>query len=183
MTVSNCARCRRLFQKTHDAVCPACLKVVQQQRTEIEHVLQQVSQITLDALAQQCGLPLKEMERLLFEGRLGRDSYKVMCLCQQCGRSVGGAERRGHFCLACAGKVESKPNRPSESLGSTGESVSEPPASAVSRSPSRQDRPERPEKALGEERPSSPSSKQQASKQQEPVEIQTESYGFKRRSE
>jgi hypothetical protein len=108
MTVANCSKCRRIFQRTHGPLCPECHQESISQVSQVYRFVQNNPQMTLDEIAEHCGVPFKELEKMLFEGKLGTAASKVIYHCQRCGQPMAAMMRRGRFCMGCAGKIENE---------------------------------------------------------------------------
>jgi hypothetical protein len=106
MRIANCVKCRRIFQRAASALCPECYRISLSQVSSAYRFIQQNPHLTLEEVADQCLIPYKELEQMLFDGKLGLAASNVIYHCQRCGRPTNARIRRGHFCLACADRIE-----------------------------------------------------------------------------
>lgn len=106
MTIANCAKCGRIFQRTHSPMCPPCVQETASLISMVYRFIQANPALTIDQVADQCGLPLRDVEAMLFQGKLGTAAAHLMSYCQRC--NVPIVASRGHFCVNCAGKLENE---------------------------------------------------------------------------
>jgi len=108
MSVSNCIKCNKVFQRTQSPLCSDCLGATKDVAFGVIDFVVANPGLTVEEVAQQCRLPLKEMEELLFSGRLGTASAYIMFKCKSCHKKMSARLRKGQFCPDCAGKIETK---------------------------------------------------------------------------
>jgi hypothetical protein len=106
MRLANCVKCRRIFQRTASAMCPECHRVSQSQVSSAYRFIQQNPHLTLEEVADHCLIPYRDLEQMLFDGKLGLAASNVIYHCQRCGRPTDARMRRGHFCVGCADRIE-----------------------------------------------------------------------------
>lgn len=112
MTIANCAKCNKVFQKMDASpLCSACMDATKSHAEHVTDFVWSHPGLTLEEVAKQCGLSVKDMEEMLFSGRLGRASAHVMFKCQSCHLKMSAQLRKGRFCPECAAKIESKVNQ------------------------------------------------------------------------
>ena len=63
---------------------------------------------TLEEVAAACGISGKELETLLYSGKLGTAAHKIICHCQACHKGISATGSKGRFCMDCAQKLENK---------------------------------------------------------------------------
>jgi hypothetical protein len=107
MRLANCVKCRRIFQRTISAMCPECYQVSLSQVSSAYRFILKNPHLTLEEVADSCLIPYKELEQMLFDGKLGLAASNVIYHCQRCGRPTDARIRRGHFCNGCADRIES----------------------------------------------------------------------------
>jgi len=118
MDIANCIRCNKVFQKSQGALCSDCIGATKGLvRLVIDFVLEHPG-LMVEDVAQKCHLPLKDMEEMLFSGRLASASAYIMFKCQGCHKKMSARLRKGRFCSECAEKIESKVNLPEREPGS-----------------------------------------------------------------
>ena len=112
MDIANCVRCNKVFQKSQGALCSDCLG---ETKGLVRHVIDFVLEhpgLMVEDVAQQCNLPLKDLEEMLFSGRLASASPYIMFKCQACHKQMSARFRKGRFCPECAEQIESKMSQP-----------------------------------------------------------------------
>jgi hypothetical protein len=97
-----------VIQLIHAPLCADC-------RTATHGHVQQVCQfvlehpgLVLEEVARQCKLSLKDMEEMLFSGRLGAAAAYILFKCQSCHIKMSAEQRKGRFCPECANKIETQ---------------------------------------------------------------------------
>jgi predicted amidophosphoribosyltransferase len=108
MPVANCSKCNKLFQRTTVPFCPACQQESQSHISAVYRFIYDHPNLTTEEIAKQCDVPLKELEAMLFSGKLGTAAERVISHCQSCNRSIPALKQKGRFCPACALKLEVK---------------------------------------------------------------------------
>ena len=108
MPVSNCAKCKRVFSRTHSPLCPACQQAAFSQVSHVYRFVQGNPQMTLEEIAENCTVSVKELEKMLSEGKLGTAASKIIYHCQRCSVTLSVVMRRGRFCPECAEKIEAE---------------------------------------------------------------------------
>jgi len=108
MNVANCARCNKLFQASNGMLCPACLT---ETKSAVKQVVQYVHDhpgMLMEEVAYSCQIPVKDLEEMLFAGRLGYASEFIMIKCQSCPRRMSVKLSKGRFCPECGSKIEAQ---------------------------------------------------------------------------
>lgn len=108
MPLSNCSKCNRLFQQTLNLLCPACHQEAMIRTSVVYEFLQSHPPQTLESVAAAFNLPIKELEGLLYSGKLGTAANKIICHCQACQKVLPLNGSKGRFCPDCALKLENK---------------------------------------------------------------------------
>lgn len=106
MDFANCKRCNKIYRKLHSPYCGTCYKMHMANFSHVYRYLQDHPTMTLTDIAEECHVPVKELEELLFTGQLGTASEKIIYHCQRCATPMAPLQRRGRFCLPCTRKVE-----------------------------------------------------------------------------
>lgn len=110
MGIANCVKCNKVFQRGQSPLCSDCLGATKDLTSQvIDFVLGHVG-LTVEEVAKGCCLPVKDVEEMLFSGRLGMASSYIMFACQSCHKKMSARLRKGHFCPDCAEKIESTMN-------------------------------------------------------------------------
>jgi predicted amidophosphoribosyltransferase len=108
MPVANCPKCNKVFQRTVNPLCPTCHQETLSNVSVVYRFVQEHPQQTLEQIAKHCNLTAKELETIVFSGKLGTAAHQIIFYCQGCNRKVSALKRKGHFCPECAVKLEPK---------------------------------------------------------------------------
>lgn len=108
MTVANCRKCRKIFQRTTNPLCSECHQQSLNQVSNAYRFIQENPHLTLEEVSDHCQIPYKELETMLFDGKLGTAAGSVIYHCQRCTRPMSAIMRRGRFCMSCADKIENQ---------------------------------------------------------------------------
>lgn len=112
MPIANCAKCNKLHQQLNRSpLCPDCLDATHNHAQQVSDFIWAHPGLTVEEVAKQCELSIKDMEEMLFSGHLGSAGAYVMFKCQSCHLKMSAQLRKGRFCPDCASKIESKMNQ------------------------------------------------------------------------
>jgi hypothetical protein len=89
-------------------MCPECHQIYMTKLSNVYRFIQENPLLTLEDIAEQCDLPLKEVESLFFQGKLGTATTQVIYHCQLCNRPMSASMRKGRFCVSCAEQFEAE---------------------------------------------------------------------------
>jgi hypothetical protein len=159
VAVANCIDCKRIFKKQYSPRCAECHQIYMTKLSNVYRFVQENPHLTLEDIAEQCGLPFRDVETLFFQGKLGTATTQVIYHCQLCNRPMAVTMGQGRFCPGCTEQFESE-------AGLNEQDTSEKPRSKTQRAR---------EIILNEDIPERPVN-------EEPAVSETESYGFKRLS-
>ena len=107
-SVANCTQCQRIFQRVHSPMCPECHQEYMSKFSNVYRYVQEHPHLTLEDIATHCDIPVRDVEALFFQGKLGTASNHVIYHCQRCNRPMAPAMRKGRFCVSCAGQFENE---------------------------------------------------------------------------
>jgi hypothetical protein len=111
-TISNCKKCGKIFQRRATEVnCYNCIKHEEEQFTRLYRTLQKSASnggIAIEELSAEVEVPVEEIERFYWEGRLSTAGVFLKMTCQACGVMTNEAERRGRYCLKCSEMAATK---------------------------------------------------------------------------
>jgi hypothetical protein len=110
--ITNCLKCNKVFPQGHSPICAECVAA---NKTQVRQVVDFVSAnpgLTLQELASKTGLQLKDLEEMLFSGRLGTAAECILLKCQGCQAKMSVRSGKGHFCQECASLIEPKTPQP-----------------------------------------------------------------------
>ncbi len=106
MTIANCKQCGRVFQRQYSPLCPPCHQEANNRISQVYRFIQAHPHMTMEEVACSCDVPLKDVEAMLFEGKLGTAATNLVAHCQRCHSPILAS--RGRFCPSCAEKVETE---------------------------------------------------------------------------
>jgi predicted amidophosphoribosyltransferase len=112
MAIANCQKCNKLFQRTNASLCPACQQESVSNVSVVYRYIYDHPNQTVEEIATQCKVSLKELEAMLASGKLGTAAQHIIFHCQSCSRTIPAVKRKGHFCPTCASKLEVKSSAP-----------------------------------------------------------------------
>ena len=110
MTVANCKKCNRVFQRQHSPLCAACLEENSSLLSTAYRFIQANPQTLLEEVAAYCGTPYRELEALFLEGKLGTAAQQVLYRCQRCHTPMDAARRKAASAFAVREKWNTKRN-------------------------------------------------------------------------
>lgn len=114
MSLDNCKRCGRLFQKHLTSLCKDCYSFEQNQNMEIYRFVQANPGITIDEIAEHFGMNLRDVEQLVFSGALGTANQLIKTQCARCKCEMTFVNRIGYFCYSCNKFIEKEAGKISE---------------------------------------------------------------------
>lgn len=98
MELDNCPRCGKLFAKNFREVCPACIKVIDQEYQTCADYLRKNRGTTINELSDETGITIKQITKFIREGRISLiDAPNLSYPCEACGTLI----RDGNMCLDC----------------------------------------------------------------------------------
>lgn len=99
--LAKCARCNKLFTKGLSEVCAECQPREDQDFSRIRDVLASTGDLTAQEVAEQAGVSMECVTRMLREGRLDNVEEEVNATCGRCGApAISNAKRLCRKCLA-----------------------------------------------------------------------------------
>lgn len=112
VTISNCKKCGKVFKRhANEVSCYACVKQEEEQFTLLYRTLQRSAPnggIAIEELSAEVKVPVEEIERFYWEGRLSTAGAFLKMTCQACGVLTNERERRGRYCLKCSEMAANK---------------------------------------------------------------------------
>jgi hypothetical protein len=110
ISVSNCKKCQRVFQRLASDYCPGCKSQDDEVCRSVYKELEKTSKeggIEIEGLAKRLNISVEDIEKYYFEGRLSKMGALLKIPCQSCKKITSELERKGYFCLACYEKTSS----------------------------------------------------------------------------
>lgn len=111
MSLDNCRRCNRVFARNLSPLCQDCLSYEQQVNMEVYRFVQSNPGTTMQEIADQFGMPLKDVEALVFSGALGTANQLIVTKCARCKCDMTFVNRVGYFCYGCNQFMEKESGR------------------------------------------------------------------------
>jgi len=106
MSVDNCKRCGRLFQRALHPMCPVCLEFIQKQKMAMFDFVQENPGVSIEEISQRFDISTKEIESMLFSGAFGTANQLIKTQCAKCKCEMTALNRVGYFCYSCNTRVE-----------------------------------------------------------------------------
>ncbi len=106
MALSECARCKKLFQKVQVPVCPRCVAEEETDYEKVRDSLAETPNQTAEQLADCTGVDLSCVMRLLADGRLQNVTSTENVRCGRCGAPAISISKR--LCEACLQKLNAE---------------------------------------------------------------------------
>lgn len=101
MGLTNCARCKQLFQSAGGGViCPDCLEQDEKDFEVVNHALRENPNQAIPELAEATGVSERRILRFLEEGRILSDAVAHDVKCGKCGQPAISATLR--LCESCS---------------------------------------------------------------------------------
>ncbi|GAB4347795.1 MAG: hypothetical protein Kow0099_30060 [Candidatus Abyssubacteria bacterium] len=97
MPLINCIRCGSLFSATTSSVCPACVKLEEDEFTRAVAWLRENPGKTITALAEATGIERTRILTWIRQNRLRFMQHSEYVLCKKCGTPITS----GNFCDRC----------------------------------------------------------------------------------
>ena len=104
MNVANCTKCGKIFQRTNSPFCPTCFQDSVSNVSQVYRYIQSRPEAVIDDVASALGVPVKEIEQMIIEGKLGTAAGHLKSHCHNCETLMVAS--RGRFCTVCADKME-----------------------------------------------------------------------------
>src|SRR3990172_7760404 len=105
MALASCPRCKKLFPKIRNPICPACEPVEEEDFEKVREYLAENQGSALEETSKATGVDKDCVRRLLADGRIGFAS-EASIPCGMCGAPAISAAKR--LCQACLGKLNKK---------------------------------------------------------------------------
>jgi|GEM_PF-2273438 len=110
ISVSNCKKCQRVFQRLASDYCPSCKIQDDETCRAVYKELERASKeggVEIERLAERLNISVEDIEKYYFEGRLSKMGTLLKIPCQSCKKLTSELERKGYFCLVCYEKAAS----------------------------------------------------------------------------
>lgn len=104
--VSNCPRCGRLYVRSHQSLCPACIEKREKDFILCRDYLRDHPETGMKELSEETGVDVREIIQFIVEGRLilTKENKNMFYACERCGNPI----RTGRWCTSCANRFTSE---------------------------------------------------------------------------
>lgn len=100
MEYANCARCKKMFLRVNNPICPECEKEEEKQFQIVKEYLDGNPANSLSQVSEETGVSVKRILKFIRDGRIEMTegiSAENVLRCGQCGRPIA----KGVFCDSC----------------------------------------------------------------------------------
>jgi flagellar operon protein (TIGR03826 family) len=103
LQLANCPQCGKLFRPGVHDVCPACVKLVEEQYEKCAAYLRENRHATIYELSEETVVSVRQITKFIREGRISlSDAPNLKYPCSSCGKLIG----KGMMCDACRLKLK-----------------------------------------------------------------------------
>ncbi|MBY0450245.1 MAG: hypothetical protein K2X01_06435 [Cyanobacteria bacterium] len=117
MNLTNCRQCGKLYQRGVGYLCPDCQKNTSDTFQNLVTYIKENPNLHLREIAAACHVSERELESLVFDGKLGATSTLVVTDCNSCKATVTHTQRKGRLCHKCSGKLDLPTSKPEDEKG------------------------------------------------------------------
>lgn len=110
MELANCVRCGKVFARIGKNICPDCLAKEEELYKKVREYLEENPGLTVQEVAQRCGVDPKKIYDFLKEGRLEGINFapgSAQWHCESCGSAITA----GRLCNKCKTTLKSEVKR------------------------------------------------------------------------
>lgn len=98
MTIANCKRCGRMYNRIRRDICPPCVEDEEKAFQTVRTYLREHRDATMDGLVEATGVDMQLIVDMIRDGRLIlRDNPNLTYQCERCGQPT----QSGRYCAAC----------------------------------------------------------------------------------
>jgi flagellar operon protein (TIGR03826 family) len=102
VNLANCPRCGKIFAPTIRNLCPACIKLSDQECDRCNKFLKENRTATIEELSKETGVQTIQIVQFIREGRISiAKNPNIKFSCETCGASI----REGNLCTACRNRL------------------------------------------------------------------------------
>ncbi|MDR1669758.1 MAG: MerR family transcriptional regulator [Oscillospiraceae bacterium] len=113
MDIRQCKRCKKLFAYTARAICPECIRELDEQFKYVRDYLYDHPNATMEKVCEETGAEMADIHRWLREGRLIQSTVTApMLTCKVCGAPI----YTGEMCDKCTNNVRAQFKKTAEAL-------------------------------------------------------------------
>lgn len=114
MALTTCPRCNRIFDKVRSSVCTKCQEAEDGDYDKIRTVLDRSPGLNAEQVAEEAGVPVACVMRMLDEGLIANAGFAKDVKCGMCGAPAISMSRK--LCQACLEKLNAQVARQQASL-------------------------------------------------------------------
>lgn len=103
MPLSNCERCRKMFNKVSTSICSECLPEEEADIHKVREVIEREPNLTPDRAAELAGVDVGVVHRMVEVGVIARVDPNEKISCGKCGAPAISASKR--LCQACLDRL------------------------------------------------------------------------------
>jgi len=105
MEAVNCPRCKKLFMRVRESICPECIKEDEEQFETVRIFVKENPNQSLQYVSEQCNVSVKRIMTYIRDGRLeATTGIASEVKCSVCGKHI----LSGRMCEKCANEVGNK---------------------------------------------------------------------------
>ncbi len=102
LNVMNCPRCGKICNKNLRNMCPACIKLSDEECIRCSKYLRENKLVTIEELSKATDVEIAQIQKFIRENRISIEKNPNMSLrCEVCGKFV----RDNHMCAECRGRL------------------------------------------------------------------------------
>ena len=106
MALASCQRCKKLFEKFRSSICPACDQAEEDDYETIRQALVEHPNQSAEQLAEDTGISIDCVLRLLAQGRIETTAANKGVKCGRCGAPAISVSKK--LCEACLQKLNAE---------------------------------------------------------------------------
>lgn len=106
MALASCQRCKKLFEKVRSSVCPNCEVLEDEDYEKIRQALVDHPDSAAEQLAEETGVSMDCLLRLLAQGRIGTAAANNGVKCGRCGAPAISMSKK--LCESCLQKLNAE---------------------------------------------------------------------------
>jgi flagellar operon protein (TIGR03826 family) len=108
LNILNCPRCGKVYAKNQRNMCPACIKISDEECERCTKYLRENKTVSIKELSEATKVEINQIGRFIREKRLSiATSPNIHYACETC----GGPIRDGNICRACRNRFNSDINK------------------------------------------------------------------------
>lgn len=102
MDVRNCKKCGKLFNYSGEALCPLCVKEMEDKFFEVREYIYKNPSASMAIVAEEIDVPIQQIKKWVRQERLcfSKDAG-ISIDCESCGKPI----LTGRYCKECKGKM------------------------------------------------------------------------------